>query len=330
MVLTRGVETEDGSERSTARLDFRPPAERGLPLDEDWQEHVRLVNLSVVSASQAIAMFDAGEVELVLGGDLGSLPLVETGPLSSGTLRVDAAFGLFGLQVRRGEGLLGNDGVREGLAMAIDRGELLSPYNIGGWTQTTRPVSPGLPGDPGLIAERWREGAIEDRRREAAARIAAWRRQFDEGDLAAPVTLSLMLEEGPGWDMLLRGLARQWAQIGIRLERTQSLRDADLVLVDRIARYPAPRWFLTQFHCRLRRGLCSEDVDALVAKAEAQADPAARATMMAQAEARLTLENLYIPIGAPLRWSLVRGSVDRFEANSYAFHPLPPMAQIPR
>ena len=47
-------------------------------------------------------------------------------------------------------------------------------------------------------------------------------------------------------------------------------------------------------------------------------------------EAQLTLANVYIPIGAPLRWSLVRGSVDAFVANRYAFHPLPEMAQIPR
>ncbi len=330
MVLTQRPESEDGVERGTAQLDFRPPVERGLPMDEDWQEDVQPVDIAAVSAAEAVAMFDAGEVELVLGGDLGSLPLVETGPLSTGTLRIDATFGLFGLQVRSSDGLLGNSGVREGLAMAIDRTELLAPFNIGGWEMTTRPVSPGLPGDPGLVAERWLDSDIADLRQEAAARVTAWRRQFDQGDLSTPVPLTIMLGEGPGWDVLLRGLTQQFAQIGIRLERAESVRDADLVLVDRIARYPAPRWFLGQFNCGLRRGLCSEEADTLVAQAAAQAEPMARATMMAQAEARLTLENVYIPIASPLRWSLVRGNVDGFEANAYAFHPLPPMAQLPR
>jgi hypothetical protein len=35
-----------------------------------------------------------------------ALPLADTGPLSRGTVRLDPALGLFGLQVRRAEGLL--------------------------------------------------------------------------------------------------------------------------------------------------------------------------------------------------------------------------------
>ncbi|WP_340588588.1 ABC transporter substrate-binding protein [Erythrobacter alti] len=330
MVLTRGVLSEDGSDRGMAWLNFKPPPERGLPEREDWEEDVRQVELAVVNADEAIRLFNAGEVELVLGGDLGSLPLVDTGPLATGTLRVDPVIGLFGLQVRTGVGMLSNAGVREGIAMAIDRAALLSPYNVGGWERTTRPVAPDLPGDPGLVAERWNGEAIDSRRSEAAARIGAWRRQFDQGDLAQPVAVSLFMQEGPGWDLFQQNLAAQLANINIRLERAQSLAQADLVVVDRVARFPAPHWFLNQFNCSLRRGLCSEEVDRLVAQALAQTDPAVRATMMAQAEAELTLENIYIPIGSPLRWSLLRGSVDGFEPNAYAFHPLPPMAQIPR
>ena len=68
----------------------------------------------------------------------------------------------------------------------------------------------------------------------------------------------------------------------------------------------------------------------LVEAALAETDPALRARALAQAEAELTLANVYIPIGAPLRWSLVRGSLEAFVANPYAFHPLPDMAEIPR
>jgi len=330
MVLARDDLDENQQARPSARLRFKPPLERGLPIDEDWEDDVRQIALSVVSEPEAISLFDAGEAELVLGGDLGGLPLVDTGPLATGTLRVDAAIGLFGMQVRSDAGLLGNEGVREGIAMAIDREELLAPYNVGGWEPTTRPVSPGLPGDPGLVDERWADMAIEDRRAEAAARIAAWRRQFDEGDVSQPVVVTLGLKEGPGWDLLLENLSSQLSSIGITLERAATPEEADLVVLDRIARFPAPRWFLNQFNCTLRRGLCSEEVDALVAEALAQTDPVARATLMAQAEAEFTLENVYIPIGSPLRWSLLRGGVAGFEANSHAFHPLPPLAQIPR
>ncbi len=317
-------------EGEVALLSFKPPLERGEPFTEDWQDDVRDVRLVAASAREAIALFDSGEVEIVLGGDLGSLPLVETGPLSSGTLRIDPAFGLFGLQVRSESGLLSNGGVREGLAMAIDRDRLLARYNIGGWVPTTRPVSPGLPGDTGLIAERWQGMVMAERRTEAAARIAAWRQQFDQGDLSQPAPVSIALGEGPGWDLLFENLSGQLREVGIALIRAEDRRRADLLLIDRVARYPAPRWFLNQFNCSLRRGLCSESADALVAEAMMQADPVQRATMMAQAEAELTLENIYIPIGSPLRWVLVRGSVDGFFANPYAFHPLPQLAEIPR
>ena len=101
-------------------------------------------------------------------------------------------------------------------------------------------------------------------------------------------------------------------------------------LVDRVARYPAPRWFLNQFNCSLRRGLCSEEADALSAQAVNETMPAENARLLAEAEAELTLANVYIPFGPPLRWSLVRGNVRGFSANQWAFHPLPDMAEIPR
>ncbi len=317
--------TENG-----ARLAFKPPLERGEPDSDNWQDYVRDIEVRVAGPQQAIAMFDEGEVQLVLGGDLGSLPLVETGPLSSGTLRIDAAVGLFGLLVRSDDGLLGNSGVREGLAMALDREGLLADFNVDGLTPTTRPVSPGLPGDPGLVSERWQDIILAERRSEASARVRAWRQQFDDGYLAQPYTISIAMGRNNGWDLLYDNLARQFAEIDIRLVRADSRAAADLVLIDRIARYPTPRWFLNQFNCTVLRGLCSEAVDALVAEATAQVDPAQRATLMAQAEAELTLENIYIPIGSPLRWTLVRGSVDGLESNAYAFHPLPPLARIPR
>lgn len=313
-----------------ALLTFRPPDERGQPMREDWQEDVRDIDVHVADAQSAINLFDDGEAAVVLGGDIGGLPMVDTGPLSTGTLRVDTTFGLFGILVRRAEGVLADAGVREGIAMAIDRERLIADFNIGGWVPTTRPVSPGLPGDTGLVTERWDGQLMADRRSTARLRVRGWRARSGEGDISQPAVMTIAMNDGPGWDMLFNNLALQLAEIDIRLERADERATADLLFVDRIARYPAPRWFLNQFHCSLRIGLCSEEVDALVAEAVGQSDPAQRAQLMAQAEAELTLENVYIPIGSPLRWSLVRGSVDGFIANANAFHPLPELAEIPR
>jgi ABC-type transport system substrate-binding protein len=311
---------------ATAILTMKPPAARGIPEQSDWDQYVRAIALHAESAPRAIAQFDNGELDLVLGGRIDALPLADTGPLSRGTVRLDPALGLFGLHVQRGRGLLATAQGREAIAMALDRPALVEPFNIGGWIPTTRVVAPALPADSGQIEERWSERTIEETRAEAARRVAAWRRANGRGE--AGVTLAI--GRGPGLDSLFRELASQLAAIGVTLERVPEGRAADLVLIDRVARYAEPRWFLNQFNCGLRRGMCSSDADALVSESIVQTDPAAKATLLAQAEAELTLANVYIPFGSPIRFSLVRGDVEGFAPNAWAFHPLPALAVITR
>lgn len=330
LALTRG---EGGSgdmllrrDAAGAVLTMKRPAARGLPEADDWEKYVRELELRAANAEQAIALFDEGEVDLVLGGQIGALPLADTGPLSRGTVQLDPALGLFGLQVRRESGLLASAQGREAIAMAIDRPALISPFNIGGWVPTTRVVAPALPGDPGLTGERWSRRSLEALRAEAASRVAAWRR----ANSGAEARVTLAIGRSPGLDMLVRELAGQLATIGVRLERVPPGRPADLALIDRAARYADPRWFLNQFNCSLRTGVCNSEADRLVRESDRQADGAARVAMLAEAEAELTQANVYIPFGSPLRFSLVRSSVDGFAANAWAFHPLPPLAVIPR
>jgi ABC-type transport system substrate-binding protein len=311
---------------ASAILTMKPPSARGIPEESDWETHVRAVHLRAAGARQAIALFDEGEVDVVLGGRVESLPLADTGPLSRGTVRLDAALGLFGLHVRRARGLLATGQGREAIAMALDRPQLIAAFNIGGWVPTTRVVAPGMPGDPGYVGERWADRGIDDLRAVAAARVAAWKRDQATGELR----LSLAIGEAPGLDLLYRELAAQFATIGVRLDRVAEGEPADFTLVDRVARYAEPRWFLNQFNCSLRNGLCDPDADFLVQQAMTEIDPVARATAFAEAESALTLANVYIPFGSPLRFSLVRGDVDGFAANAWAFHPLPPLAVIPR
>ena len=311
---------------ATAVLEMKPPEARGIPEEPEWERYVRAIELRAASGEEAIAQFDEGTVDVVLGGRLAELPLVDTGPLSRGTVRIDPALGLFGLRVRRSEGFLGTAQGREAIAMALDREALIGPFNIGGWVPTTRVVAPGLPSDPGYIAERWTGRTIAETRAEAARRVAAWARSSGNEP-----RLTLALGEGAGLDILFRELNAQLATIGIRLERVPEDSDnADLTLIDRVARYADSRWFLNQFHCSLSGGLCSAEADALVRDSIVQTDPAVKASLLAQAEAELTLANLYIPIGSPLRFSLVRGGVEGFVGNAWAFHPLPPLAVIPR
>jgi oligopeptide transport system substrate-binding protein len=317
----------EGAQRSAggAQLTLRPPEMRGLPQEEGWQEHVRPVRLRALSARAALDAFGEGDVDVVLGGSVGSWPLADPGPLSRGTLRIDPAVGLFGLHVQRNSGFLERTENREALAMAIDRTALLAPFNIGGWTPTNRIVPAAIAGETAV--ERWAGIELERLRGEAGNRVAIWRSTFGDGE--AP-SLTIALADEPGLVILFNELAAQLATVGVVLERVPPDKAADLELIDRVARYAEPRWFLNQFNCALRRGMCSSDADAEVRQALSSADPQARLDAIARAEAMLTADNIYIPLAAPLRWSMVRGTVDGYSANPWAYHPLPEMAVIPR
>jgi len=76
--------------------------------------------------------------------------------------------------------------------------------------------------------------------------------------------------------------------------------------------------------------LCDKGADALAAEAMMSDDAAERAQLLIEAEVDLTVANVYIPLGAPVRWSLVRGNVNGFAANRLGWHPLMPMAMKPK
>jgi ABC-type transport system substrate-binding protein len=310
MVLDR-----DGS---AVRLSLLPPETRGLPISENWREGTRELAVRALPARAAVDGFVAGEVDLVLGGTIVDLPLAPSGPLSRGTIRLDAAQGLLGLRVLRAEGLLAEPARREALAMALDRETLLAPFNIEGWEPSTRIAPVTVIGDTAI--ERWGNATIEQRRADARRRIAGF---------AGERTIAVELPQGPGADLLLREIAAHWREIGVTAVRAGEGEPADLELIDTLARFGSRRWYLNQFACQVRRTLCDPKADELVRAANLEPDPAARATLLAEAETRLTAQQAYIPLGAPVRWSLVRGDIRGFIENRWAIHPLYPLALAP-
>ena len=100
-------------------------------------------------------------------------------------------------------------------------------------------------------------------------------------------------------------------------------------LIDDVARYPHVTWFLNRLNCNVQRGLCSKQADDRVADAQKAQSPATRTELLAQAEAALTMANVFIPFGTPIRWSLVRGDAKGFSPNRWGWHPLMPMALLP-
>lgn len=303
---------------ATGRLTLLPPEARGLPARDDWQEGTRILAFRALPARGAVELFRSGGVDLVFGGTIIDLPLAPTGPLSRGTIRLDAAQGLLGLKVLRDEGLLAEPARREALAMAIERETLLAPFNIAGWIASTRIVPAQVVGEG--AGERWSGSTIDARRADARRRIAG----FD-----GPRTVTIALPQGPGADLLFREIASDWQEIGVTAVRARRGEGADLELVDTLARFGGRRWYLDQFACTVRRTLCDPKADELVREAVVEADPASRATLLAEAETRLTARQGYIPLGAPVRWSLVRGDIAGFVENAWAVHPLYPLALPP-
>ena len=316
MVLARDDETQ------LARLSALAPQERGLPAREDWEDVSRDMTVRAFTGQVAVEAFTSGDVDLLVGGTIAEFPMAQLGPLSRGTVQVDPALGLFGLIIRSDSGVLADPARREALAMAIDREELIQPFGLGGWQAETW-IVPQVQFSPLQYPEnRWSELTIEERRSVARARIAAWQ---PNGDQAATVRVGL--PEGPGSDLLFQQLESAWQPIGITAVRAGLGEGAELELRDRLARYSSPRWFLNQLNCSLRLGLCSEEADALVRESLSLRDPEAKQALLADAHAELIAAEVFIPLGVPVRWSLVRGAVSGYQANQWGLHPLFPLSQ---
>lgn len=274
------------------------------------------LDIRVAGPTEAVARFQRGEAELLLGGNIDALPHVKMGGLLRGTIRLDPVTGMFGLAVADDRGFLSRPANREALAMAIDRQALIEPFNIGGWSPRARLVPAGLPGTaqpPGP----WDGFTIEQRQGVAAQRVAGW--VASEGPVP-PITVAL--PEGAGGDILFRRISLDLGKIGLAAKRLGRGEAAQLRLVDEVAWLDRPEWYLHRLNCRVVRGACSAEADALVAEAIAEPDAARRTELLRQAEALLTETNAFISFGPPIRFSLVRGGVDGFAVNRWGLHPL--------
>jgi ABC-type transport system substrate-binding protein len=301
------------------------PDELGLPKEEGWGERARAIRLSALPAKAAVAEFLANNASVVLGGTAADWPRAGEIGIARGVVRIEPVPGLFGLAVVDSAGFLAESANREAVAMAIDRDALATAIDVRGWTPSTRIVSPGMEGDLGTIGERWGQLDPAERRATAMARVVRWSSANDK----VPA-LRISLPEGPGADAIFTRLQQDLGFVGIKSQRVPIAADADLRLVDTVARYPRASWFLGQFSCSLRRSMCSAAADRLADEARRAPDGAARSALLAEAEAELTNANIFIPLGQPIRWSAMRRDVTGFTVNRWGIHPLMPLAMLPK
>ncbi len=303
------------------------PEKRGQTIIPDWDSRVRKVNLVAASADKAIASFKRGTVSAVLAGGFADMPSSGTLGLPASAFQFDPVQGLFGLVSAHQDGFMAKPANREAIAMALDRDALASALGVNGWTASMR-LLPGS-SDPQLDPNRpaWADQPLAARRSEAAARVKRWQATKPG---AAEIQLRIAMPQGPGSDRLFARVSDDLSQIGLKAMRADEGSTADLRLVEVVARYSGTQWYFNQFACTNQRWACSPETDLLVATASQASDAAKRSELLAQAEAKLAASNLFIPFGPPVRWSLVRSGTTGFALNRLGYHPLMPLALLPK
>jgi len=302
---------------AAARGDSDPPVRLTLRLagtDGEAGEREN-VTLKAIPAAAGIAAFRAGRLDLLLGGTVADLPLATRARLARGALRFDPASGLFGLVPTRADGPLAEPDVRRLLAQAIDRGALIAALAVPGLAPRATLLQGGLEGMPDPLQPEWLAVPLADRRAELDVEA---QRLF--GDSERP-RLAVTLPEGIGGDLILARLSVDWGAIGIGVERAAKGRPADLALVDAVAPSTSPAWYLRHFRCG-RAPLCLEEADQLLDSAREAPVAAQRAALLAQAAVLMDEAQLFLPLTAPIRWSLVGDRAPGFQENRFARHPL--------
>jgi len=294
---------------------------REITNGEDQEPQREQLVLAGKAADQAIAEFAKGDTDLVLGGTFGDLPLAQRAKLPREALRFDPASGLFGLVPVSGRAPFDNPEVRRLLTQALDRGNLVAALAVPGLTPRATLLEPGLDGMATPLDPQWSAVSISDR---LPALRAASDRLFGK---TKPV-IEVALPPGAGADLLLGELKRDWGAIGLTVERAQSGGSADFALIDEVAPSASASWFVRRFRCGIV-SVCDSQADQLMDAARQASVPAQRYALLAQAAARIDDQQLFIPITAPVRWSLVSNRVQNFAGNRYARHTLTGLEQQP-
>lgn len=200
--------------------------------------------------------------------------------------------------------------------MTIDRSALPGSFGLGRWVVGDQliPQQMDLPRPPSPA--RWADMNLEERRAAARAAMDVW--HAANGD---PPILRIALPKGPGSTLLFGIVSADLRAIGLTARRVSMQEEADLRLIDEVAAYDSALWYMGRIGCA-RKVLCSPQAEAKLQEAGLASTAEARAARIAEAEALTVANNGYIPLGQPVRWSLVERRLDGFTLSPRARHPL--------
>jgi hypothetical protein len=280
------------------------------------------VQLDSQDAANTLARFAEGQTDLVLNGRYQDHPFL-TGMDDKEAVIYDPALGLFGLLIVEDGPFLSDAANRESIAKAIDRPRLIADFDTAAWREMLTLSPEVLQNRADIDRPDWTSRRIEIRKAEARSTIQNW--QAANGRVRP---LRIAMPRGPGSRMIFARLRADFSAIGLSVERVTPDKPSDLRLIDQVAAFSSPAWYLEQMSCRTTR-LCSEEADALVSEALLTADRAERMRLLGEAELRLQNLRNFIPIANPLRWALPRDGLLGFAPNPRGMHPLQYLGRDP-
>lgn len=280
--------------------------------DEEDEGEDRLIEIELRGerAARAVARFAEGEADLVTGGTAGDLPIARAAEPPAAALRFDPVNGLFGLAVADPRRPLRDLELRRALNMAIDRAAIVAALRVPDLLPRESLVPAGIQELPSPALPDWSGNPLPMRRTLAAQAVAA----AAEG--GEPLTIRVALPEGPGYRLIFAHLRRDWRSIGVAAEAVAENERADLRLVDAAAPTAIAAWYLRHFTC-MAGTICNSEADAALEAARNAPTAVERQAHLGTADRLITDAVAFMPIAAPVRWSLVSQRLTGFQANPF-------------
>jgi peptide/nickel transport system substrate-binding protein len=132
--------------------------------------------------------------------------------------------------------------------------------------------------------------------------------------------LRIAMPREPGYRVIFAHLQRDWRLIGVTIQMVGPASPADLRLVDQVAPVTMASWYLRNFTCTTSV-ICSTEADRAMDAARIASTRATRQTSLVEADGILRNITPFIPLTAPVRWSLVSSRLTGFQPSIFALHP---------
>jgi oligopeptide transport system substrate-binding protein len=197
--------------------------------------------------------------------------------------------------------------------MAIERDGLAAAIGVPRMPGRISLVAPGVQELPNPALPDWAAMPLAERRDAAARLIAGF-------GAAEPIRIRVAIPDAPGDRLMFAYLRRDWRMIGVEAERVAMGAPADLLLIDQVAPSNVASWYLRHFTCDVS-ALCDPAADQALLAARLAPSTADRQARLADADRILTALVPFIPLTAPVRWSLVAPRLTGFRPNAFARHP---------